>query len=119
MTNLQSLRQAKRLVRGVLLWFVFSFTAAIASPLLQPQSANWVCTAYGMAMVPDDDASTSPAQQGMHCVLCATTGAPPMAELSLPRYSDSLSYVLQPIAAAHVAWRAHALLLVRGPPSRL
>ena len=116
MTNIQSLRQAKHLVRWVLLSFVFALTAAVASPLLQPQSVIWVCTAYGMTMVSDDDSGTAPAQQGMHCVLCAPTGAPPLAEYSPHIGFDALSYVLQPIAAAHVAWRAHALLFARGPP---
>ena len=118
MINLQSLRQAKHFVRCVLAWFVLSLTAAVASPLLQPQSAAWVCTAFGMTQVSiaADDAGTTPAQQGMHCVLCAPAAAPPSPEFSPQMGFDSLSFVLQPVAAAHVAWRSNALLSARGPP---
>ena len=116
MTNLHSLRQATHFVRWVLAWFVLSLTAAVASPLLQPQSSALVCTAFGMKMVANDDAGGSPSQQGMHCVLCAPAAAPPVPEFSPQLAFDALSYVLQPIAAAHVAWRSNALLSARGPP---
>ena len=118
MTNLQSLRQAKHLVRCLLAWFVLSLSAAVASPLLQPHSANWVCTAAGMTQVPGaaDEGESATAHQGMHCVLCAPAAAPPPPEVCPQTDSDSLSFVLQPVAAAHVAWRANALLSARGPP---
>lgn len=121
MTNLQSLRQAKHLVRWMLAWFVLSLSAAVASPLVQPQSVAWVCTAAGMSkmVVQGDDAGTMPSQHGMHCVLCAPAGAPPPPEFSPRADYDVLSYVLQPIPAAHVAWRSHALLSARGPPHRV
>ena len=120
MTPLQSLRQAKHLARWVLVWFVMSLSAAVASPLLQPQSVAWVCTAAGMSkmVLQGDDAGTTPSQHGMHCVLCAPAGAPPPSEFSQRADYDTLGYVLQPTPAAHVAWRANALLSARGPPHR-
>ena len=45
---LQTLRNSHQLIRLVLVWFVLSLGAAIASPLVNPQAAELICTGTGV-----------------------------------------------------------------------
>ena len=45
MPHLQTLRQALNLTRLVLVWFALSVGVAIASPMVNPQAMDLVCTA--------------------------------------------------------------------------
>jgi len=68
-----------RLARFVLAWFVLSVGAAIASPMVQPQSVQLVCAAAGSVkiVVQSDDGARELGASHLDCPMCAPTGAPP------------------------------------------
>ena len=121
MIVLQGLRQhrAVRVARFMLVWFALSLGAAIASPLLNPQSTELICTGTGVMklLVKSDDGSGSEvASRMLDCPLCATLAAPPPADnigTQAPRFSGC---VLQTARAANHVVRTAAPLLARGPP---
>jgi hypothetical protein len=114
---MHALRHARFLARWVLVCFVMSLGAAIASPLVKPQTMQLVCTGAGSVKLligSDDGASVS--HHTLHCPLCASVGAPPPQTRTVAEPLQPLSHVLQPIAAAHIAARTAAALPARGPP---
>lgn len=86
------LRNARHLARFVLVWFALSIGVAIASPMVQPQGMQLVCSGSGslnVVIVGDDD-QTITSSHSLDCPLCASFGAPPVADpagfgLVLPR----------------------------------
>ncbi|WP_295983727.1 DUF2946 family protein [uncultured Variovorax sp.] len=106
--------------RWVLLWFVMSLGVAVASPLVNPQSMELVCSAAGSikVVVHTEDGAKEMGASHMDCPLCVLTGAPPPAmtapafDLPLP-----LGRVVQPIPAARLAAATAAPLPARGPPT--
>ena len=62
-----------------LAWFVASMGAAIASPLVHPQSIEVICSGAGTIklLVQTDDGTVEMGAMGMDCPLCATPSAPP------------------------------------------
>ncbi|WP_394788807.1 hypothetical protein [Rhodoferax sp.] len=110
---------ARRLARWVLLCFALSLGVAIAAPLLHPQAMELVCSSAGAVklLVKSVDGSTQVLSQMGDCPLCITPGAPPPQVVSLPvAPAQPLAYLLQPVPAAHVAYRTQAPLPARGPP---
>ena len=63
----------------VLAWFVASMGVAIASPLVNPQSFEVICSGTGAIklLVQTDDGTVEMGAMGMDCPLCATPSAPP------------------------------------------
>jgi hypothetical protein len=121
MSLLQSLRTARRLTGWVLLGFVLSLSAAMASPIVNPQSTELICTGSGAMklIVIGQDAQDGDAQAqsaGMDCPLCVTPAAPPSQACPASPSQQALAHVLQPIAAAHIAALTAAPLPARGPP---
>ena len=118
MKHLQPFRQANRLARWVLVWFVLSLGVAVASPLVNAQSFTLVCSASGTMrlMLNDDAAALAATPHTLNCVLCAPAAVPPPPVVSAFVPVDSLSYALQPAPEAHTAWRASVLISARGPP---
>lgn len=116
---MQSLRQARFLVRLVLAWFVLSLGAAIASPLIQPQAMELVCSAGGAMklIVKSDDGAKELSGHTLDCPLCATLSAPPPASRLQAEPPPALAHALHPIAAARIAGRTAAPLPPRGPPA--
>ena len=116
---LQTLRRATALARWVLLGFVLSLGVAIASPIVNPQATQLICSASGgmKIIVTTADGSTEVASQSMDCPLCVSIIAPPPVLKSTVEPVQALSYALQPIPAAIVAKRTAAPLPARGPPS--
>ena len=114
---MHALRHARLFARWVLLCFVMSLGAAIASPLVQPQTMELVCSGAGTVklLIGGDDGG-SVGQHTLHCPLCASLGAPPPQLRVMAEPFQPLSYVLQPIAAAHIAALTFAALPARGPP---
>ena len=116
---LQTLRQASRLARFVLAWFVLSIGVAVASPLVQPQAITLVCSAGGamkMLVTLDDGSAQDLGAASLDCPLCLSMGAlPPTQGQTLPPVHP-LAHALQPLAAAHIAERTAAPLPARGPP---
>ena len=118
---LQTLRRASALARGALLGFVLSFGITIASPIVNPQATQLICSASGgmKVIVTSADGGTEVASQSMDCPLCVSIIAPPPVLKMSFQPAQSLSYAQQPIPAATIAKRTAAPLPARGPPEFL
>ncbi len=113
------LRHAHLLGRLVLLWFVLSIGAAVASPLVNPQALELVCSSVGevKVIVQTDDGGEELGAAHMDCPLCIPSGdAPPPAMVALPPAVLALGRAVQPIPAARIAAATGAPLPARGPP---
>ena len=119
MTFLQSLRNAHRLTRFVLVWFVVFVGVAVASPLVKPQAVHLVCSAIGVVkLVQTDAAGDEVGGAALHtaldCPACLPLIAPPAAVMLAPLPTGHLSHVLKPLPAARLAsllgqpWQARA-----------
>jgi hypothetical protein len=118
MFSLQSLRNTHCLTRFVLVWFVLFVAAAVASPLVKPQSSQMVCSAMGgMKMVLDDASDTPVVSGGMECPLCAQITAPGAPVAMSVEVASDLAHALRPIPSAHIAWLTGSPLPPRGPPA--
>jgi hypothetical protein len=119
MLSLQSLRETRAIIRWMLASFLLSIGAAIATPLIQPQTLSLVCsTGGGVAVVVSQDGTITPADEAGHtlqCVMCLPGGAPPVADfvLALPT-ALALSRPEAPPAPAH--WRLAEPTSARDPP---
>ena len=84
MPTLQIIRQAPRLIRAVLAWFVVTVAFAVAAPVVQPQSLSLVCSAAGSVKLmlsggPDDQGNQGASVAGHHtldCVMCLAHSVP-------------------------------------------
>lgn len=118
MFNLQSLRNAHRLTRFMLVWFALFVGAAVASPLVKPEAVHLVCSAIGGVKLVQFDAAGADADAAAHtaldCPACLPLIAPPVADVFAPLPTGHLSHVLQPLPAARLAsllgqpWQARA-----------
>ncbi len=119
MTFLQSLRNAHRLTRFVLVWFALFVGVAVASPLVKPEAVHLVCSAMGGVKLVQADAAGAEvdgvvAHTALDCPACLPLIAPPVADLLAPLPTGNLSHVLQPLPAARLAsllgqhWQARA-----------
>lgn len=119
MTSLQTLRNAHRLGRLVLVWLALFLGAAVASPLLQPEGVQLVCTEAGsvkLVQLDADGQETQGSQHGLHCPLCLPVAAPPLA-LSPAQAHIGLFYALTPIEQARLASLIGLPWQARAPPS--
>jgi hypothetical protein len=118
MRLLQHLRRFD-LARLVLAWFVLSIGVAIASPVVQPQSLELVCSAAGSIklVVHADDGVHDAGTAHLDCALCLPGGAPPALETAptLPAPLP-LGHALQPVESARIAAGTAAPPPARGPP---
>ena len=119
MFSLQSLRNAHRLTRFVLVWFALFVGVAVASPLVKPEAVQLVCSAMdGVKLVQVDAAGAEVdevvAHTALDCPACLPLIAPPVADKLAPLPTGNLSHVLQPLPAARLAsllgqpWQARA-----------
>lgn len=111
----------RRLGCGVLLWFVLSLGAAVASPLVSGPSLVLVCTGAGMMKIvaTADDGAQALGAAHLDCPMCMPLLAPPPpARVPGAAAPSPLSYAVQPVAAAHIAALTAAPLPARGPPLR-
>jgi hypothetical protein len=118
MFSLQSLRNAHRLTRFVLVWFALFVGAAVASPLIKPEAVHLVCSAIGGVKLVQVDAAGADADAAAHtaldCPACLPLIAPPAADVFAPLPTGHLPHVLQPLPAARLAsllgqpWQARA-----------
>lgn len=125
MSSLHRLRlhSARSIGRLVLLWFTLSLGAAIASPVVNPQAMEVVCSSAGAVKVvvkTGDGVREMGTSHFSHfdCPMCVLTGAPPPVAptVSLPQ-PQPLGHALQAIPAARIAAATAAPLPARGPPS--
>ena len=112
------LRHAHQLTRFVLIWFVLSIGAAMASPMIKPQPMEVICTGSGAmkVLVQTDDGFRELVTLSMDCPLCATVGAPPPCAHPVVEPSLPLAYLARGIPAARLASLTAAPLPARGPP---
>jgi hypothetical protein len=116
---MQTLRQAQLLARLVLAWFVLALGVAVASPLVQPQALELVCSSAGavkLVQVGDDGAAAS--THLLDCPLCLTGSAPPPAVPSSWTQALPPAHALPALAAPMHAGRTAAPPPSRGPPSQ-
>jgi len=118
MTLLHTLRNTPWLAKLALLWFALTLGAAVASPLVNPQTELVICTGAGMLKVVlnDDGGTSTSTSDGMYCPLCAVGGAPASVVVNLPQAPHPLSHVLQSIPAARIAALTAVPPPARGPP---
>ena len=129
---MQILRNAHLLARFVLVWFVLFVGVSVASPLVNPQASQMVCSAMGgMKMVSSDDGANGQAHGGlkggsgdtvklssnMDCPLCAQFSAPPSPVVFSFDTTNALAHALRPVPSAHIAWLTGSPLPPRGPPA--
>ncbi|MFO1264049.1 MAG: DUF2946 family protein [Rhodoferax sp.] len=116
---MQVLRRSTFLARLILAWFVLSLGVAVASPLVKPQDAQWVCSGSGMLKVlvsADTDDSGSVSNATLDCPLCLSAALLPLPDAPFVAPIHPLAYALQGIPAAILAARTAAPLPARGPP---
>jgi hypothetical protein len=106
--------------RFMLVWFALALGVAAASPMVQPQSQQLVCTAAGsVKFVNLDGDGAARASGGLQdCPLCVLVGAPPQA---MPLLATLPAPVADPVpfaAKTHLAVRSAPPLPPRGPPAR-
>lgn len=122
MNLLQTLRNAPWLARLGLLWFALTLGAAVASPMVNPQTELVICTGAGMLKVvlADDGTVVTEASTGtgdtLVCPLCLVGAAPPPAVLNTLTRPQPLSHVLQKVPAAIIAAQTAAPPPARAPP---
>ena len=117
--SLQTLRRLRWLARCVLAWFVASMGVAVASPLVNPQAMELICSGSGAIklLVKTDDGAQEVPSHGLDCPLCAHVGAPPPVLKADVPLIHPLAHALRPIPAARIAARTAAPLPPRGPPT--
>ena len=113
---MQLLRRAHWITRLVLVWFALFIGAATASPMVQPQDVQMVCTDMGAMKLVSLDEDSGPSPQGMDCPLCMPVAAPAPASLSLPT-PGGLAHALQALESARLASLIGPPWQARAPPS--
>ncbi|MGB3451896.1 MAG: DUF2946 family protein [Giesbergeria sp.] len=84
---MKTLRSMTRLRWWLLAWFALYLGAAVASPLIQPQLTEMVCTSAGAVkvIVHSDDGATELGAIGMDCPMCLLgASAPVSSHVPLP-----------------------------------
>ncbi len=116
---MHTLRRLRALACFMLAWFALSLGVAAASPFVNPQAMELVCSGAGEVklIVHTDDGAQEQRGHTLDCPLCAHLGgaAPPPAQARLPA-PQPLAHALRPIPSAHIAARTAAPLPPRGPP---
>lgn len=115
---MRALRHLTFLHRLALAWFLLSLGAAVAGPILHPQSIELVCSSAGAVkvIVHGEDGAQEQTRIGMDCPLCAVAGAPPtIVGLAVPTLAP-LARAVQSIPSARIAAATKAPLPARGPP---
>ncbi|MES2069601.1 MAG: DUF2946 family protein [Pseudomonadota bacterium] len=118
---MHALRLSRQLIRLVLFLYVLTLGVAIASPLINPEAMDLICTSSGYKSVSKLDASSKKPGAGMShlldCPMCVATGITPFALLhDVAQPPHALSYALRAIPAARLASITAAPLPARGPP---
>jgi hypothetical protein len=118
--SLQSLRNAHRLARFVLVWFALFIGVAIATSIVKPQALHLICSGTGVIkLLPSnggDPAQTS-AHHTLDCPFCPGNSAPPPAAVHLVTQTIQMpTGVRQSTPATHIAPTTAAPLPARGPP---
>lgn len=115
---MQTLRNAHYLARFMLVWFVLFVGVAIASPIVNPNPTQLVCSASGAMKVVStgDNVDGTVTGHTLECPLCTDIGAPPPLTLVDFDIAQPLACAVQSIASARIASATAAPLPARGPP---
>jgi hypothetical protein len=117
---MQTLRNAQLLARLVLVWFVLFVGVSVASPLVNTQASQMVCSATGgMQMVNLDDGfgDASKPSGTMDCPLCTQVSSPPSPLVFNFETISVLAHAMRSIPSAHIARVTGSPLPPRGPPA--
>lgn len=115
---MQALRNAVFLARLVLAWFALSLGVAAASPVVNPQAMELICSGGAVkVLVKTANGVQEMSGHSLDCPVCLAVTAPPPAPLLDAQPAQPLSYALRTIAAAHIAWLTAAPPPGRGPPA--
>jgi hypothetical protein len=116
---MQFLRQSHLIARFALVWFALFVGVAAASPLVNPQSIELICSGSGVMklVVQSGDGASETAAHTQDCSLCGVVGVPPPVAKTLPVLAQPLAFALQRIPAARIAVLTGAPLPARGPPT--
>lgn len=125
MASLQSLREARSIVRWMLVWFALSIGVAVAAPAVNPQALTLICTTAGkvtfVAESVGGNADSAPSGMQTHaldCVLCLPAGALPVAMATL--HAGPAARSPQPAALPErVPVRFANAASARGPPAQV
>jgi len=116
---MHALRHARTLACLVLAWLVLTLGAAVASPLVQPQWMEMVCTSMGgmqwVELGSDDAVAASP--HALDCPMCLVLAPPPVPLALHLAQPQPLGRALQPVVSARIAALVGAPLPPRGPPA--
>lgn len=106
------------LIRFFLLWFVLAIGAAIASPVIQPQAMELVCSSGGTVklIVQTDDGAQEMSPSHLDCPMCLLSGPPAEHDSARLVLSLPLARATQSIPSARIAAATAAPLPARGPP---
>lgn len=118
MSTLHTLRNAPWLARLALLWFALTLGAAVASPMVNPQSEVLICSAAsGMTkVVLNADGTLSSSPMTMDCPLCMLGGASAPVVLNQVAAACPLGRVHHAATENFVAERLAARPPARAPP---
>jgi hypothetical protein len=122
MVSLQSLREARSIVRWMLVCFALSIGVAVAAPLVHPQALTLVCTTAGAVKFvagdegPDAGASPERMAHTLDCVLCLPAGAPPFATVAA--WAPASPAALPPGTFRSATPQDTEPASARGPPAR-
>ena len=116
---MQVFRNAKRIARFMLVWFVLSIGVAIASPMVKPQGLQSVCSgATAMKLVLADDDGQAPSfTRTLDCPLCASIGAPPPLQILDFSAAPPSRFKLPATGSDTVFFALAAPPPARGPPA--
>lgn len=114
-----TLRNARSLARFVLLWFVLALGAAVASPLIQPQTVQFICTGTGTIKLLrlSDDGTLQAGGHLLECPLCVMAGAPPSSATPAAQLPAPPAFVPGMVLATRAQARCTPALPARGPPT--
>lgn len=116
---MNALRALSSLRWWVLAWFVLALGAAVASPIVQPQTMELVCSGAGTAhvVVHTDQGTVKLDAPGLDCSLCLLAGAAPATIYSLAHGPATWRcLVAVPPASAPVLATTAVPPPARGPP---
>jgi hypothetical protein len=102
--------------RWLALALLLGMAAAYASPVIQPQRIELLCSTNGaMKLISQTAQGEEAGFDAMHCGLCAPSCAPPPAPSALS-FQSTLAYATQPSLKNALAALTRPPLPARGPP---
>jgi hypothetical protein len=117
---MQRLRQLTQITRLVLAWFVLTLGVAVASPIVNPQAMELVCTSGAqvkLVTLDDDGTQASPSHSTLDCPACLAITLP----ASTPRFIVERALPQRPtwppISPSRLGAPSGAALPPRGPPT--